>query len=207
MRISRLAVHSTHIIQIELMVTTRSPSTVVEVDTALPAFVGYTERAEIDGRPGLLSPTLIHSLTEFRRHFGGPPMTAFDVVDGAADDFDVRSGDHFWKLKPSGPIGLLYHSLCLFYDNGGGACYVVSVGLYENEVRGSDLITGLESLGGQVGPAMLVVRDLSCLPIAIASDGQRTVARDRPVAAATCCGASRRAAWCPTRTRASTSPP
>lgn len=98
-------------------------------------------------------------------------------VDTALPAFVGRVGDHVhWKLKRSGPIGLLYHSICLYYDNGGGACYVVSVGVFQKEVRASDLITGLESLADQVGPTMLVVPDLSFLPIATSPDGTPRVA-------------------------------
>ncbi len=54
-------------------------------------------------------------------------------------------------------------------------------GLYRNEVHASDLMTGLESVSGQVDPTILVVPDLSLLPIATLRDGTPRVAGFRDV--------------------------
>lgn len=155
------------------------------VETAIPAFVGYTEKAEVSGRPAFGRPIPINSLDEFRRDFGGPPRTTFDVVDGTADDFDVMSEDNVYrKLKPAGHVGLLYYSLCLFYANGGAKCFVVSVGQYGSGVSASDLKEGVESLEDEAGPTLLVVPDLSLLPIARDSDASPRVEGFKAVVAA-----------------------
>ena len=74
------------------------PSPIAAVQTALPAFVGYTERADVDGQPAPFRPTLIDSLAEFQQQFGGPPMTTFDAVEIAA----VAGSGHAasWTLVP-----------------------------------------------------------------------------------------------------------
>ena len=67
------------------------------------------------------------------------------------------------KLTPTGQVGLLYRSLSLFYVNGGGRCYVVSVGTYGAEVDSKKLKEGVDALQDQAGPTMLLVPDLSLL--------------------------------------------
>jgi phage tail sheath protein FI len=62
----------------------------------------------------------------------------------------------------------LYNSMRLFYANGGGNCYVVSVGTYadagDTGVTADALGAGLEAAGEQVGPTMTVVPDAVLLP-------------------------------------------
>ena len=44
-----------------------------EVESAIPAFIGYTEKATRDADDDLvLKPTTIFSLTEFEQYYGGP---------------------------------------------------------------------------------------------------------------------------------------
>ena len=65
------------------------PSSVVEVETAVPAFIGYTERADNKGRALANKPWPIASMAEYHTYFGGPPTPLFDMTAGAgaaADD-------------------------------------------------------------------------------------------------------------------------
>jgi phage tail sheath protein FI len=149
------------------------PPSAVGVDTAIPAFVGYTETAEVGGRPSYNIPIPIASLDEYHRFFGGPPKTKFTFTEGSEDDFDVKFAgidatgksetSSFRKLTPTEQIGLLYYSLSLFYANGGGRCYVVSVGPYGESVDFKKLVAGVQKLEDQSGPTMLLVPDLALL--------------------------------------------
>ena len=49
------------------------PPSVAEVETAIPAFIGYTEKASKDGQDLKNIPTKIDSFVEFEQLFGGPP--------------------------------------------------------------------------------------------------------------------------------------
>ena len=57
------------------------PPSVAEVETAIPAFIGYTEKAERNGEnlfpdlPNLVFPKAIKigSLLDYQTYFGGPP--------------------------------------------------------------------------------------------------------------------------------------
>ena len=152
------------------------PPSAVGVETAILAFVGYTERADVAGRPAFNTPIPINSIDEYHTFFGGPPKPTFRFDDGSELDFDVRFPDidvageaenetptKYRKLTPTGQVGLLYRSLSLFYVNGGGRCYVVSVGTYGAEVDSKKLKEGVDALQDQAGPTMLLVPDLSLL--------------------------------------------
>jgi phage tail sheath protein FI len=45
----------------------------------------------------------------------------------------------------------------LYYANGGGHCFVVSVGDYSSGAKKADFLSGLSSLANQVGPTILVI--------------------------------------------------
>lgn len=101
---------------------TKFPPSVAAVETAIPAFIGYTER-RLDTAGNVLaanSPVRISSLTEFETRFGlAPPLTVNTVRLDSENNFlgaDI-STSHY-----------LYHALQLFYANGGGDCYIVSIG-------------------------------------------------------------------------------
>ncbi|MBL8501694.1 MAG: phage tail sheath family protein, partial [Nitrosomonas sp.] len=51
------------------------PNSVVEVATAVPAFIGYTEKANNKGKTLLNKAWRISSMSEFISFFGGPPKT------------------------------------------------------------------------------------------------------------------------------------
>lgn len=102
------------------------PASVASVATAIPGFVGYTkQQAIIDGvTQDLNTPVRIESLLEFEALFGGPFTELFTIT---LEDSAPRIG----LTSPSGlsPYILYYH-LKMYFENGGGPCYIVSVGNY-----------------------------------------------------------------------------
>lgn len=151
-------------VQVQEIVT--FPPSVVPVPTAIPAFVGYTEKAEREDGAGLtFSPTRITSFLEFQRHFGGEFQPAsYDV------QLDVPGGNAIGPVLPRDAAGdvrryYLYGSLRHFYANGGGPCYVVSVGSYADAPALGDaatpagLLGGLTRLEGYDEPTLLVFPD------------------------------------------------
>jgi phage tail sheath protein FI len=149
------------------------PPSAVGVDTAVPAFVGYTERAEAGNRPAFNTPIPIASIDEYHAFFGGAPESVFTFEEGNEGDYDLQFADigpdgvagppTFKKIKRTGPVGLLYHSLNLFYANGGSRCFVVSVGKYGETVDPKALVRGVDALEEQMGPTMLLVPDMLLL--------------------------------------------
>jgi len=129
---------------------------VVPTPTAIPCFIGYTERA-VRGTSSLLNkPTRVTSMKEFVNFFGGAPQAQFKITAKNDADFDL-------KVEKNSQY-MLYNSMRLFYSNGGGTCYVISVGNFSNPVSGKDLNNpdiggGLNALLTEQEPSMVVVPD------------------------------------------------
>jgi len=138
------------------------PSSVVEVATAVPAFIGYTEKAENEGKTLLQKPWRITSMAEYHTYFGGAPAPMFDISNLSAANPDKLPPDFSFKgtdygLKQTAGKYLLYYSLILFYANGGGACYIVSVGNYSNDIQPDALNQGIELLKKEQEPMNLII--------------------------------------------------
>jgi hypothetical protein len=56
-------------------------NSVVELETAVPVFVGYTEKADNRGKPLTKIPTRITSLVEYSNYFGAGPTPQFKLTD------------------------------------------------------------------------------------------------------------------------------
>ena len=96
------------------------PDSVVAVPTSIPAFIGYTETTEIEGRSLRGLPTRINSLGHFQRLFGGAPDRQFKrrkTTQESVPDYSI-AGQQFF----------LFNALRMYFDNGGGPCWIVSVG-------------------------------------------------------------------------------
>lgn len=114
-------------------------NSIVEVETAVPVFIGLTEVA-LDGTSSLLNkPVRISSMTEYNTYFGGAPTPQFMLSseDIKADDkdkflfgFPDNEKETALKCKVPEHIYTLYYHMVLFFANGGGTCYVVSLGGY-----------------------------------------------------------------------------
>ena len=101
---------------------------VKEVDTALPAFVGYTEKAS-RRYPGdlILVPTKVQSLKDFENHFGYPYENELEIEVVVDPDGDFVLSN----TKEPALLYLLYYSIRIYFENGGAPCYILSVGTYE----------------------------------------------------------------------------
>ncbi|MGH9343683.1 MAG: phage tail sheath C-terminal domain-containing protein [Terriglobia bacterium] len=154
------------------------PPSMVGVQTAVPAFIGYTQKATAGGKTVFLKPIAIASLADFEAAFGGgfqPIYNLKAIHPGPSPapgwDFDVGSG--YYELEQAGQAQFyLYPSMRFFFNNGGGNCYVVSVGDYTNlgqspngvTVSEGDLGDGITAIRDQAGPTMLVIPDATLLP-------------------------------------------
>jgi phage tail sheath protein FI len=152
------------------------PPTVVGVQTAIPAFIGYTQRAIVAGTSARMKPIAVSSMAAFEQYFGThfKPLYQINPLSPKADQtiFDLKVSGVPYTLDQEGKSQFyLYFSMRLFYANGGGNCYVVSVGDYTDagtspqgaSIDPAKLIEGLESIANQVGPTMLVVPDAMLL--------------------------------------------
>ncbi|WP_310601235.1 phage tail sheath C-terminal domain-containing protein [Desulfobulbus sp.] len=105
------------------------PPSVAEVETAIPAFIGYTEIARKKTDDDLiLKPTKIYSFKEYEQYYGAPEDDTIElvVVDDGQGGLKVSA-----FTEPTVQY-LLAYSVKMFFDNGGGQCYIVSVGTYQD---------------------------------------------------------------------------
>ncbi len=141
---------------------------IVAVKTAIPVFIGYTEKAQDGNQDVTGQPVEVASMTEFMSVFGGPPSLTFGLVSETAPhyaDFS-HSGGYFRLVRPAAYFRL-YRSMQLFFANGGGHCYVVSAGHYDdNVIERQAMDQALATLQHTEEPTLLVLPDAMALPTA-----------------------------------------
>ncbi len=146
------------------------PNSVVGVETAVPAFIGYTEKSSFKGQSLMNKPVRIESFMEFELFYGGPTKTIYGVqeVTNPTDiplNYDINIKNKAYSLEAEANTRFnLYDSLKFFYQNGGGSCFIVSVGTY----GGGDVTPafskdpfakGIDTLKKETEPTMLVIPD------------------------------------------------
>lgn len=133
------------------------PNSVVEVATAVPAFIGHTEKA-VNGNKSLRNkPWRITSMAEFRSFFGAEPTPVFDMQEAEGSEPELELGGKGYKLAQTNPAYTLYYNMLLFYANGGGPCYIVSVGDYQTALDAEKMIAGVETLVKEQEPTLVLV--------------------------------------------------
>ncbi|MDO5968958.1 phage tail sheath C-terminal domain-containing protein [Flavivirga aquimarina] len=165
---------------------------VVPVPTAIPAFIGYTEKTSYNGKDLVNEPVRITSLAEFNAVFGSiPPQIQFSVNQASAPSKApaAPAADASKKKQPAAPAAgntsapppdffidttgynlatttvnyRLYSAIRFFYENGGGTCYIVSVGGYDYASTGltetKPFEEALTLLVKETEPTMIVIPD------------------------------------------------
>jgi len=173
------------------------PNSVVPVATAVPAFIGYTARADYKGKSYLKVAVEITSLQEFLLYFGAldlatdptgntplpnnqqykPTFCVTPVGKNSTQPADITgpTGQGYYVQADPSTTYYLYNSVRLFYLNGGGTCYIVSVGIWNStpsfkpaalganllnsNVSAQDLQDGLEIVAQENDPTMIVIPD------------------------------------------------
>lgn len=107
------------------------PPSITAVQTAIPVFIGYTQLAKKDGKNLINVPVRISSLLEFETYYGTAQKEEHLLVtveeEGGALRYNVSLPDT--QAKPASKH-LLYYAMQQFFDNGGGPCYIISVGIH-----------------------------------------------------------------------------
>lgn len=115
--------------------------TILPVATAVPAFIGYTPKAEDKDMSYYGKAHKVSSLREFEAiYMPNQPSTApypqYYLVESTSAELEGKhptleiSGQKYSLLPDPSTIYYLYNSVRLFYQNGGKDCYIVSVGAY-----------------------------------------------------------------------------
>ena len=138
------------------------PSSVAQVETAIPAFIGFTEKISYNGLATVNKPTRIKSLKEYEEIFGLAQNTIvtanFDADNNLTADVTVS------------PLSFrLYYALQLYFANGGGPCYITSIGSYitgagmDDAAKTTATTTGLDAVKKEDEPTMLLFPDAPAL--------------------------------------------
>lgn len=141
------------------------PPSVAQVETAIPAFIGYTEKAmKLVDNDLLKVPTRITSLLEYVQYFGGANNEQ-NIAVNINDVYDT-AGNLTRTIQIPDPVTksvyLMYYSMQMYFANGGGPCYIISVGDYTSgTVSKADLGVngGLLDLAKEDEPTLIVFPD------------------------------------------------
>ena len=102
---------------------TKFPPSIAPVETAIPAFIGYTEIAELDSPGDLtLKPTNIFSLVDYEKFFGGAQKE-----EKIAVKITVKTTGAAPSTKAVASVAeadrskhLMFYALQMYFANGGG---------------------------------------------------------------------------------------
>jgi len=172
------------------------PNSVVPVATAVPAFIGYTPQAMYEGKSYTNVAQKITSFAEFQAFycFPEPQAPANPIKQYNPEYYLVKQksqpekGDYvhidgsYYSIVPDpNTIYYMYNSIRLFYENGGGDAYIVSVGSYgapskkpmtpgtqiiNTNVELNDLLKGLAILKNEDEPTMYICPEATLLSVA-----------------------------------------
>jgi hypothetical protein len=171
------------------------PNSVVPVATAVPAFIGYTPQALYEGKSYTNVAQKISSFSEFQAIYcyPDPPAPASPAKQYSPEYYLVQQktqptkGDYmlidngYYSIVPDpNTIYYLYNSIRLFYENGGGDAYIVSVGSYgapsktpmtpgdplvNPNVQLNALLNGLALLKNEEEPTMYICPEATLLSV------------------------------------------
>lgn len=171
-------------------------NSVVAVPTAVPAFIGYTPQALYEGRSYSNVAQKVSSFAEFQAIYCYPDPAApaapskqyspqYYLVQQKSKPADknymIINGNYYSLLPDPNTIYHLYNSVKLFYQNGGGDAYIVSVGTYgpasktaatpgaqivNPNVLLNDLTQGLYLLLNEQEPTMYICPEATLLSLA-----------------------------------------
>jgi hypothetical protein len=137
------------------------PPSVAQVETAIPAFIGYTEIAKKDSEDDLLNEaTRISSLLEYETYFGG----ALEETNFSINIVEDSGGKNISVIEPDKADKsdfLMYYAMQMYFANGGGPCYILSVKRYKDaaNVDFDELNDGLTLLQKEDEPTLILFPD------------------------------------------------
>lgn len=140
------------------------PPSIAEVETAIPAFIGYTEKAQKRVANDLLRiPVRIKSMVEYESLFGTYRPQEISV------NIDTNNLPYLANIvNPSN--FKMYYALKAYFQNGGKVCNIISVGSYSDNISlsalgksGSTLQGGLDIVRKTDGITLIYFPDAHAL--------------------------------------------
>lgn len=132
------------------------PPSIAQVDTAIPVFIGYTEKAERNGESITNIATRVQSLGQYVNWFGNAQIE--DIQLGV--NFNTVTGENEVSVVSKTAVDhKMSYALQMYFANGGGACYIISVGSYSDPISGNDLQSAIDLLKYEPEPTLIVFPD------------------------------------------------
>lgn len=138
------------------------PASIVPVATAIPAFVGYTaQRLRNSETFGVNIPVRVTSYLEYKEIFGESFFENYTITVTDGPTVAITDPANFSQY-------LMTYQVYMYFSNGGGPCWIVSVGNFVTEPTGddiniNDLLAGLKVLEEEDEPTMLVIPEAAML--------------------------------------------
>jgi phage tail sheath protein FI len=150
------------------------PPSIAAVETAIPAFIGYTQTdTDLVAHDLHLKPTRIASMVEYEKYFGNAQpevdinVEITETQDSVGNTLTINAVASLTETARSRHI--MYYALQMFFTNGGVACYIVSVGLYKTlggALIETELKAGLDTLLKTDEPTLIIFPEAQFLSIA-----------------------------------------
>lgn len=136
---------------------------------ACPVFIGYTQKAIVrtagETQTSWLTPILIHSFIDFKRIFGQAFKETFNVHVHEQEQQQTVT----CKIEHPSPF-VLYDSVRLHFENGGGPCYIIAVNDFESanrQIHPQELHQGLKAVALEPQINLIVIPEAANLESAV----------------------------------------
>ncbi len=134
------------------------PPSVAEVSTAVPAFIGYTERRDFGA-------SRITSFLEFQARYGTAPRTRFTARLGTVEGQPETPTLTLTRDDAARPN--LFYALSHYFANGGGPCWIVPIG--GGDTPKADFLAGIDRLEQEDEPTLILFPEAAQLLLGTAN--------------------------------------
>ncbi len=132
------------------------PPSVAQVETAIPIFIGVTQKAtEVVAQDLKDVSKKIGSLADYELYYGYP-----DIVEAKVEiNLNVPSNPSLSKDY----VKNMYYAIMHYFDNGGGPCYIHSIGTYTDAVDATSYKSAIGKLDLVDEVTIVVLPDIGLL--------------------------------------------
>lgn len=136
------------------------PASIAQVETAIPAFIGRTEEDPS-------GPRRITSMVDYVEIFGGSMEDVITIPIVADTDDPTKDAVGIAIENTTNSAKNLYYHMLMYFANGGGPCYVCSLGPTSGDIETSTVKSALDEIKLEDEPTLIVIPEA----IHIADDG------------------------------------
>ena len=147
------------------------PPSVTQIDSSIPIFIGYTEKASDGNKPlptELIDDILIvqakriTSLIEYELYFGKTKLQPINVR--VEENNATLTGESEYKITVSELSKTTFHNhMQMYFVNGGGPCFIISVGVEKTTIAPNNFLSGLKMAARYDEPSLTVIPQVNSL--------------------------------------------